>query len=80
MSAPTTPSSSADLSPDLIAFSNAHNLMAKAGSMFAICALTVMLRCYVRVIILKSFGADDWTMLLAFVLSPTLAKEHDLTI
>jgi hypothetical protein len=30
-SAPTTPSSSADVSSDLIAFSDTHNLMAKAG-------------------------------------------------
>jgi hypothetical protein len=80
MSAPTMPSSSVDISPELLAFNNAHNLMAKAGSMFAICALTVILRCYVRVIILNSFGADEWTMLLAFVSKLLLPRTSKLTI
>jgi len=67
MSVPIIPSDSADMDLELLDVNNSRNLMAKAGSMFAICALAVLLRCHVRVAILKSFGADDWTMLLAFV-------------
>jgi hypothetical protein len=67
MSAPDTPSISPSLTPDLIHYSNAHSLMAQAGSVFAVCTLTVLLRCYVRMRILKSFGSDDWTILLAYV-------------
>jgi hypothetical protein len=70
MSTSILPSNSSELTPELIAFTNVHNLMAQAGSMFAICAWTIVLRCYVRIAILKSFGADDWTMLIAFVCMP----------
>jgi hypothetical protein len=70
MSAPDIASSSSlpTLNPELIIFTNAYALMAQAGSMFAVCFLTVVLRCYVRAVILRCFGADDWTILLALVL------------
>jgi hypothetical protein len=30
-------------------------------------AITLMLRCYVRVFLVKSFGLDDWAMCVAMV-------------
>lgn len=69
MSAPVDPSSAADLTPEYIAFTNAPVLLAQAGSVFAIAAVVVVLRVYVRVSMLRSFGKDDWTMVLAMVSS-----------
>jgi hypothetical protein len=82
MSAPAVPPSSslASLSPELIALNNAPALMAQAGSVFAICFVTVVLRFYVRAMILRSFGADDWTMLLAFVITHVLTHRCQLTL
>jgi hypothetical protein len=40
----------------------------------------VSLRFYVRAMILRSFGADDWTMLLAFVLIHILTRDYQLTL
>ncbi|KAH7090612.1 hypothetical protein FB567DRAFT_546788 [Paraphoma chrysanthemicola] len=69
MSGPAPLSASTNLTSELIAFTSAHSLMAQAGSVFALCALTVILRCYARIVILKAFGSDDWTILLAFALA-----------
>jgi hypothetical protein len=54
------------LNPDYIAFTNAPTLLLQAGILFGATALVVFLRCYVRAVMLKSFGKDDWTMLFAF--------------
>jgi hypothetical protein len=70
----------ASLSPELVAFNNAPALMAQAGSVFALCFVIVSLRFYVRAMILGSFGADDWTMLLAFVLIHILTRDYQLTL
>jgi hypothetical protein len=56
-----------ELSPDVVAFSNAHALLAQTVTLFGVAALIVFGRCYVRAVILKAFGKDDWTMLLAMV-------------
>ncbi|KAH6618479.1 hypothetical protein C7974DRAFT_415853 [Boeremia exigua] len=69
MSAPASPSSSPNLTPEYIAFTNAHVLLAQAGSVFAIAALVVILRIYVRLRMVRSFGNDDWTMVLAMLLA-----------
>jgi len=65
MTLPDTPNSSP--SPELIAYSNANNLIAEAATLCFIATLTVLLRCYARIVVIKSFGNDDWTMILAMV-------------
>ncbi|KAB2101376.1 hypothetical protein AG0111_0g10449 [Alternaria gaisen] len=56
-----------DLSnPDYIAYTNAPLLLTQTGVLFGVTAFIVVLRCYVRVVMLRCFGKDDWTMLLAF--------------
>ncbi|KAF7441853.1 hypothetical protein A1F99_137050 [Pyrenophora tritici-repentis] len=56
-------------SPELIAYSNAHNLIAEAATLCTIAVLTVILRCYARAVVIKSFGYNDWTMILASVMA-----------
>lgn len=70
MSAPVGSPSAPDLTSDYIAYTNAPVLLAQAGSVFGIALAVVMLRIYVRVHMLRSFGKDDWTMVLAMVSSP----------
>ena len=70
MSAPVSPSDVPHLTPEYIAFTSAPALLAKAGSIFGIATSVVLLRIYVRVHILKSFGQDDWAMVLAMVSKP----------
>jgi len=55
-----------NFSPEFIAFTNAPTLLSQAGALFGAAALVVLLRFYVRVAILRSFGKDDWIMLLGF--------------
>ncbi|KAF7676811.1 hypothetical protein GT037_005023 [Alternaria burnsii] len=56
-----------DLSnPDYIAYTNEPLLLTQTGVLFGVTAFIVVLRCYVRVVMLRCFGKDDWTMLLAF--------------
>ena len=67
--APMDPSSAEKLTPDYVAFTNAPHLLAMAGSAFGIAAAVVLLRIYVRVIVVRSFGRDDWAMAVALVRS-----------
>jgi hypothetical protein len=53
--------------PEVIAFDNSPAILAITGSFFAAAALVVLLRCYVRVSMLKVFGIDDWVMMFAMV-------------
>ncbi|XPS72488.1 hypothetical protein M3J09_004653 [Ascochyta lentis] len=69
MSAPIVSSGTPNLTPDYIAFTNARALLAKAGSVFGVAAAVVFLRVYVRVCMLRSFGKDDWAMVLAMLLA-----------
>jgi len=55
------------LTPEYIAYTNAPQIMAIASSFFAIALFVVMLRCYVRITMLKVFGIDDWIMVFAMV-------------
>ena len=55
------------MTPDEIAFTNAPSLLAKAASEFCIAAAVVLLRIYVRTVIVRSIGKDDWAMLAALV-------------
>lgn len=53
--------------PEEIAFDNSPAILAITGSFFAAAAVVVLLRCYVRVCMLKVFGIDDWVMMFAMV-------------
>jgi hypothetical protein len=66
---PMDPSSAVELTPDYVAFTNAPHLLAMAGSAFSIAAVVVILRIYVRILVVKSFGRDDWAMVVALVSS-----------
>ncbi|KAI5375980.1 hypothetical protein J4E82_005224 [Alternaria postmessia] len=48
-----------------IAYSNASSLMVQAGTIFGIALAITLLRCYVRLVMLKSFGKDDWTIIVS---------------
>lgn len=57
------------LTPEYIAFTNAPVLLTQFGSLFAVASVVVIVRCYVRAVMIKSFGKDDWLMLLAYAFS-----------
>lgn len=54
------------LTPEYIAFTNAPVLLTQFGSLFGVASVVVFARCYVRWFMIKSFGKDDWLMLLAY--------------
>jgi hypothetical protein len=54
------------LTPEYIAFTNAPVLLTQFGALFAVASVVVFARCYVRWFMIKSFGKDDWLMLLAY--------------
>lgn len=54
------------LTPEYIAYTNAPVLLTQFGSLFAAASVIVLARCYVRWFMIKSFGKDDWLMLLAY--------------
>jgi hypothetical protein len=66
MGAPVDPSI---LTPEYIAYSNAPMLLTQFGTLFGVAAVVVLLRCYVRAVMIKSFGKDDGLMLLALAFS-----------
>jgi hypothetical protein len=69
-------------SPELIAYSNGDRLVTQAATLCAVALATFLLRCYARVVVVKSFGYDDWTMLMAMVITltnrPTLSITNTL--
>ncbi|KAF1846117.1 uncharacterized protein K460DRAFT_239927, partial [Cucurbitaria berberidis CBS 394.84] len=56
------------LTPEELAFNNAPQILSITGSFFALAAFVVILRCYVRISMLRVFGTDDYVMLFAMVL------------
>ena len=58
------------MTPEYIAYTNAPQIMAITGSFFAIALVVVLLRCYVRISMLKVFGIDDWIMVFSMVRLP----------
>jgi hypothetical protein len=52
---------------DVDTFSNAPTLLAQTVTFFSVATFVVAGRCYVRAVMLKAFGKDDWTILLATV-------------
>ncbi|KAF2002055.1 hypothetical protein P154DRAFT_431759 [Amniculicola lignicola CBS 123094] len=68
--------------PEYIAFNNSPEIIAITGSFFAAAAAIVLLRVYVRVVMLKVFGADDYIMVVAMLLAAAcfgcfVAETHD---
>jgi hypothetical protein len=53
--------------PEEIAFTNAHEILAITGSFFAVAAFVFLLRCYVRLGMLRVFGIDDYVISVAMV-------------
>lgn len=53
--------------PLVVRQTNAPQILGITGSFFTLAAIVVLLRCYVRLRLLKTFGADDYVMLLAMV-------------
>lgn len=60
------------LPPEYIAYSNADQILSITGTFFAAAAVIVLLRCYVRIAMLKVFGIDDYIMVVAMVCSVLL--------
>lgn len=67
MAAPAKSSDLPELTAEYIAYTNAPNLLAQTGAVYALALAAVILRFYVRVFKLRFFGKDDWVMLLATV-------------
>jgi hypothetical protein len=55
-----------------IAYTNAPTLLTRSGTLFGATALVIVLRCYVRIVMLRSFGKNDWIILLAFAFATAL--------
>lgn len=56
-----------EITPEFIEFNNAPQILAITGCFFAATFIVVLLRCYVRLSMLKVFGNDDYTMMVAMV-------------
>jgi hypothetical protein len=69
MSAIAAVSDTSVLTPEYIAFTNASALLTKFGALFGAASIVVLLRCHVRAVMLRSFGKDDWLILLAYAFS-----------
>lgn len=54
--------------PEILAYNNAPQIVSITAAFFALAAIVVLLRCYVRIAMLKTFGADDYVMVLAMVM------------
>lgn len=55
--------------PEFVAYSNGPVLLAQTAPIYAIAAAVVLARCYTRLMIVKSFGRDDWAMVATLVKS-----------
>lgn len=56
------------LSREQLALDNSPEILGITGAFFAAAAIAVLLRCYVRIHMLRIFGIDDWVMVAAMVL------------
>ncbi|KAF2875984.1 hypothetical protein BDV95DRAFT_485556 [Massariosphaeria phaeospora] len=57
------------LSPEYVEYTNKSEILSITGTFFAAAALVVLLRCYVRLAMLKVFGLDDYVMVFAMILA-----------
>jgi hypothetical protein len=55
------------LTPEFVAYTNATEILSITGPFFAVATVVVILRCYVRMAMLKVFGIDDYMMVFAMV-------------
>jgi hypothetical protein len=55
------------LTAEYIAYTNASHILGVVGSFFTLAAIVVLLRCYTRFFVLKTFGRDDWAVVVAMV-------------
>jgi hypothetical protein len=62
------------LTPEQIEYTNRSALLAITGSFFAVAAAIVILRCYVRISMLRVFGPDDYVIVIALVCRYAFAK------
>jgi hypothetical protein len=68
------------ITADYIAYTNASHILGVVGTFFTLAAIVVLLRCYTRFFILKSFGRDDWAVLVAMVSAMSILWQgHVLT-
>ncbi|OAL54457.1 hypothetical protein IQ07DRAFT_558600 [Pyrenochaeta sp. DS3sAY3a] len=58
-------------SPEYLAENQAPRLLAVEGTLFALAISTVLMRFYVRIFMLKTFGWDDWMMVISACLNIT---------
>lgn len=66
-------------SPEYVAYSNAHEILAVTGCFATVALIVVLLRCYVRIAILNVIGRDDYMIILAMVRVEYLMLEPLLT-
>ncbi|KAF1834516.1 hypothetical protein BDW02DRAFT_630296 [Decorospora gaudefroyi] len=52
-----------------IAYSNANNLIVQASTLSSIALVVTVLRCYVRLVMLKAFEKDYWTIIVSMLLT-----------
>ena len=57
--------------PDYIEFSAADEILSITGVFCALALVVIMVRVYVRAWMLRFFGPDDWTIMLAMVSVPS---------
>ncbi|KAF1952866.1 hypothetical protein CC80DRAFT_355435, partial [Byssothecium circinans] len=55
------------LPPEYVDYTNAPQILSITGSFFAAAVIAVLLRCYVRLSLLKVFGIDDYIMAFAMI-------------
>jgi hypothetical protein len=67
------------MTPEYLAFNNAHRILAITSSFFTIAIVVVLLRCYVRIAMLKVFGPDDYMMAVAAVSANASKTRSTLT-
>jgi hypothetical protein len=51
-------------------------MLAVQSTLFGLAMLCVLLRMYVRAVILKTFGADDWMMVFSMVSATTFKRTN----
>lgn len=64
---PRQASATPDLTPEYLAFNLAPQLLSVSGTLTALALFVFLLRTYVRAVMLRVFGADDYLMLVAVV-------------
>jgi hypothetical protein len=68
---------SAAIDPHVAAFSNAPTLLAQTIPFFSVALLVIIARCYVRIVMLRAFGKDDWVIILAMVSNDIVLYFYD---